>query len=68
MYRLHAQTTLCQLHAQRTSLAIWRLLKDRPAEQRVAVAAEPAIDFGFDDEPEPETPFGPSPQRSSSLS
>lgn len=30
MYRMHAQTTLCQLHAQRTTLAIWRLLQERP--------------------------------------
>jgi hypothetical protein len=54
MYRLHAQTTLCQLHAQRTSLAIWRLLKDRPAEPRVAAAAAEAdFEFEFADEPEP---------------
>jgi hypothetical protein len=33
MYRLHAQTTLCQLHAQRTTLAIWRLLQERPEYQ-----------------------------------
>ena len=34
MYRLHAQTTLCQLHAQRTTLAIWRLLQDRHEDLR----------------------------------
>jgi hypothetical protein len=54
MYRLHAQTTLCQLHAQRTSLAIWRLLQDRTAEQHVvSAAAEPDFEFEFADEPEP---------------
>lgn len=50
LHRLHAQTTLCQLHAQRTSLAIWRLLEQKhEQEQRVpvptpapAVAAAPA--------------------------
>jgi hypothetical protein len=62
MYRLHAQTTLCQLHAQRTSLAIWRLLQERPADQRVAAVAatepepEPEPDFDFDfDAAEPDT-------------
>jgi hypothetical protein len=33
MYRMHAQTTLCQLHAQRTTLAIWRLLQERSEAQ-----------------------------------
>ena len=49
MYRLHAQTTLCQLHAQRTTLAIWRLLKSAPSPSR-------ARDFAraLDPDPEPE--------------
>jgi hypothetical protein len=38
MHRLHAQTMLSTLHAQRTSLAIWRLLHER----REASAAQPA--------------------------
>jgi hypothetical protein len=29
LHRLHAQTTLCQLHAQRATVAIWRLLRER---------------------------------------
>lgn len=49
LYRLHAQTTLCQLHAQRTSLAIWRLLHERPVLHAAPpVAPAPA--------PEPELP------------
>jgi hypothetical protein len=45
IHRLHAQTTLCSLHAQRTSLAIWRLLENRD-EPVAAPAPTPA--------PEPE--------------
>jgi hypothetical protein len=29
LHRLHAQTVLCQLHAQRATLAIWMILRDR---------------------------------------
>ena len=29
VHRLHAQTILCQLHAQRATLAIWKLLRER---------------------------------------
>jgi hypothetical protein len=39
IHRLHAQTTLCQLHAQRTSLAIWRFLHEQP----LAPAAAPPV-------------------------
>ncbi len=42
IYRLHAQTTLCQLHAQRTSLAIWRFLQQRPAAAQAPAAAPAA--------------------------
>ena len=38
LYRLHAQTTLCQLHAQRTTLAIWRHLQDLPVARPAPVA------------------------------
>jgi hypothetical protein len=38
LHSLHAQTTLCQLHAQRATLAIWRLLQERKDE----AAARPA--------------------------
>jgi len=48
LHRLHAQTTLCQLHAQRATVAIWRLLREReeappaPVERPVQqVAAAP---------------------------
>jgi hypothetical protein len=40
IHRLHAQTTLCSLHAQRTSLAIWRLLEQN-REEPVAAPAPP---------------------------
>lgn len=53
MYRLHAQTTLCQLHAQRTSLAIWRLLQER-GESPSVPAVEPEFEFEFEPELEPE--------------
>ena len=49
LHRLHAQTTLCQLHAQRATVAIWRLLRERedatpaPVERTAPVpAAAPA--------------------------
>ena len=37
-HRLHAQSVLCQLHAQRATLAIWKLLRDhvKAQEQRDA--------------------------------
>ena len=45
LHRLHAQTVLCQLHAQRATLAIWKLLRDREgaeAERRVVQPPAPA--------------------------
>ena len=33
LHRLHAQTVLCQLHAQRATLAIWKLLRDRDRDR-----------------------------------
>jgi hypothetical protein len=62
MYRLHAQTTLCQLHAQRTTLAIWRLLQDRPADSAVPVAEdlEPVAEVDVEPEPEPEPVLPPA--------
>jgi hypothetical protein len=56
MYRLHAQTTLCQLHAQRTTLAIWRLLQERPSTNQVE-----AITKALELEPEPEPEVEPEP-------
>jgi hypothetical protein len=64
MYRLHAQTTLCQLHSQRTTLAIWRLLQERPGDQPVSelsraiereseVASERRVEPESEPEPEP---------------
>jgi hypothetical protein len=44
MYRLHAQTTLCQLHAQRTTLAIWRLLQDRHEDLRAELPRLNAVE------------------------
>lgn len=46
MHRLHAQIILCQLHAQRATLAIWKVLRDREpleveATQEEALAAPP---------------------------
>jgi len=42
LHRLHAQTVLCQLHAQRATLAIWKLLREREqARQDAPVAAPP---------------------------
>jgi hypothetical protein len=52
MYRLHAQTTLCQLHAQRTTLAIWRLLQERPEDPHVAEITR-TLEVESDPEPEP---------------
>jgi hypothetical protein len=39
LHRLHAQTVLCQLHAQRATLAIWKLLRERGAPQAPPLAA-----------------------------
>ena len=33
LHRLHAQSVLCQLHAQRATLAIWKLLRDRDRDR-----------------------------------
>jgi hypothetical protein len=60
--RLHAQSTLCQLHAQRTTLALWLLLKERPLETgplpepvlEAAVPLEPEVVPAPEPEPEPE--------------
>jgi predicted lipid-binding transport protein (Tim44 family) len=41
LHRLHAQTVLCQLHAQRATLAIWRMLRDREQAREAAPAAPP---------------------------
>jgi hypothetical protein len=42
LHRLHAQTVLCQLHAQRATLAIWKLLREREqAGQDAPIAAPP---------------------------
>jgi hypothetical protein len=42
LHRLHAQTVLCQLHAQRATLAIWKLLREREqAKSEPPVAAPP---------------------------
>src|SRR5262245_26794927 len=41
MLRLQAQSTLCQLYSQRTSFALWLLLKNRGVEPVAATAAEP---------------------------
>jgi hypothetical protein len=42
LHRLHAQTVLCQLHAQRATLAIWKLLREREdAPQASHVAQTP---------------------------
>jgi hypothetical protein len=65
MYRLHAQTTLCQLHAQRTTLAIWRLLQERPDTHRVAeftrdLELEPEAEREPEPEPEPEPVLAPA--------
>jgi hypothetical protein len=70
MLRLHAQSTLCQLHAQRTTLALWLLLKDRPLDSQptavteqpepareVAVPAEPEHVAEPEPEPEPLVPL-----------
>jgi hypothetical protein len=56
MYRLHAQTTLCQLHAQRTTLAIWRLLQERPTESRL-----PELDANPEPDADVEPDFAPEP-------
>ena len=42
MLRLHAQMTLCTLHAQRATIAIWRLLRAREAETASASPMRPA--------------------------
>ncbi|MHB8641777.1 MAG: hypothetical protein ACYDA3_02655 [Gaiellaceae bacterium] len=67
--RLHAQTTLCALHAQRTSLAIWRLLEHRgepgaaPAPLApVPVAATPVPLPAPEPPPEPELEPEPAPE------
>jgi hypothetical protein len=41
MLRLQAQSTLCQLHAQRTTLALWLLVKEQALELVPAAAREP---------------------------
>src|SRR6185436_2913236 len=41
MLRLQAQSTLCQLYSQRTSFALWLLLKNRGVEAVAATAVEP---------------------------
>jgi hypothetical protein len=41
LHRLHAQTVLCQLHAQRATLAIWKLLRDQQQERERVPAAAP---------------------------
>jgi hypothetical protein len=43
LHRLHAQTVLCQLHAQRATLAIWKLLRDREQAQSEAPVAAPPV-------------------------
>ena len=74
IHRLHAQTTLCSLHAQRTSLAIWRLLEqkdDAPAAAPAPpvavpapapVAAAPAPPPAPEPLPEPEFEPEPAPE------
>ena len=74
IHRLHAQTTLCSLHAQRTSLAIWRLLeqkRDTPAAAPATpvtapapapVAAAPAPPPAPEPLPEPEFEPEPAPE------
>jgi hypothetical protein len=59
MYRLHAQTTLCQLHAQRTTLAIWRLLQERPEDSRVAEITN-TLEVDSEPEPAPEPVLAPA--------
>ena len=55
MLRLHAQSTLCQLHAQRTTFALWLLLKDRTPDLFAAaeVAAPEPVPVPVAPEPEP---------------
>ena len=51
LLRLHAQMVLCQLHAQRATLAIWKAVRDQPLEpavQPLVVAAS------ADEQEEPE--------------
>jgi hypothetical protein len=43
LHRLHAQTVLCQLHAQRATLAIWKLLREREQAQPEAPLAAPPV-------------------------
>ena len=74
MLRLQAQTTLCQLHTQRTTLALWLHLKDREpefapaADLAVAVAPEPepepkiVLPLAVVPEPAPEPPAAPEPE------
>jgi hypothetical protein len=38
MHKLHAQIVLCQLHAQRATLAIWKVLREREHELLAAEA------------------------------
>lgn len=53
LHRLHAQTMLATLHAQRTSLAVWRLLEQRQEERH----EEPVVHL----QPEPELEPVPEP-------
>jgi len=52
--RLHAQTILCQLHAQRATLAIWKLLRDREVVETAPAEREPVLAPPVPAEPQPE--------------
>jgi hypothetical protein len=64
LLRLQAQSTLCQLHTQRTTLALWLLLKDRGLDEPAAEPApEPVLvaEPQPEPEPEPELTLAPAP-------
>jgi hypothetical protein len=78
MLRLQAQTTLCQLYSQRTSFALWLLLKNHGVEPAAAVETatspedvvepapapepEPAVALEPEHTPEPEPEHTPEPE------
>jgi predicted lipid-binding transport protein (Tim44 family) len=61
LHRLHAQTTLCQLHAQRTSLAIWRLLEQKRAEAPAPVPTPEPVAAAPTPAPVAPAPVAPAP-------
>src|SRR5215213_1021264 len=60
VHHLHAQTVLCQVHAQRATLAIWRLLRAQQVTDERGHASNDETAIPTTAVPEPETVVEPA--------